>query len=251
MAKPNKMITPNIPENVQTPANVVDPAPIQIAGKTPEIVSTPPTIPPVESNPISEQLPPAAKSKEQESNPFAANTPIATVPQVADNIVDLMAEDNAQPPLTATPVIPPTDSEPETEEIKRGRGRPPGSKNKPKSPSTIADVVTPQATPNFGLMGEVVFDMSTNALAVGLGEEWLPSSPQERQLVCVSLAKYFEAQQVKDIPPGMMLALVVSVYALPRLSKPNTATKLKLGWTWLKSKLSRKNPFKDATTKIE
>lgn len=263
MAKPNK---PNKPENEApktTAPGIPDPPPtIQAAGKESE---TPPPPQPKLPDPVSDPAPaPEAKSGDVDNGSNAGNVSSVppVVPTVAENVVDLMeavsrvdpapaAAPAAVPPTVSTDLVDPapTDAPPDTtEEIKRGRGRPPGSKNKPKSPSSIAEAPpAPTIIPNYSLMGEVVFDMSTNALAVGLGEEWLPSSQQERMLVCGSLAKYFEAQQVKDIPPGMMLGLVVSVYALPRLSKPNTRSKIMLAWAWIKSKMGRKsvNPFKE------
>jgi len=259
MAKTNK---PNKAENeapkTEAPGISDPPPPIQNAGQESE---TPPPAQPKLPDPVSA---PAAETKPGDVDNGNATGSVPTVPALASSVVDLMeaagnvdpapaAAPAAVPPTVATDLVDPapTDTPPEsTEEIRRGRGRPPGSRNKPKSPSSIAEAPpAPTIIPNYALMGEVVFDMSTNALAVGLGEEWLPSSQQERMLVCGSLAKYFEAQQVKDIPPGMMLGLVVSVYALPRLSKPNTRSKIMLAWAWIKSKMGRKaaasvNPFK-------
>lgn len=257
MATKNKATnSENAPKSI-SPSNAPE---IQIAGKTSEILNNPPPNPAPTKSDVPASLPtdPAPVKGEVSAVPVGASSEVS--PQVAGNLVDMMdtpapasvVAPGVAPTATNAPGVPipptvatdPLIDSAETEPIKRGRGRPPGSKNKPQSPSTIADIVTAEATPNYGLMGEVVFDMSTNALAVGLGPEWLPKTPEERQLVSVSLGRYFETQKVKDIPPGMMLALVVTVYALPRLSQPSTSTKLKLGWTWLKSKFSRKNPFK-------
>ena len=251
MAKEKK---PNNPENAPANNNPFNPPEIQDTGKTPEIPNNPPAAP----APAGIELPAAVPTEPAPAKGNVDNATVATVPQIAGNLIELMDTPPGEiPPLSTVltpppPVNPPlgpdTAAENPPVDVPRGRGRPPGSKNKPKSPSTVADIAAPPPTvpiPNYAIMGELVFDMSTNALAMGLGPEWLPQSPEERQLVAGSLGKYFEAQQVKDIPPGMMLALVVTVYGLPRLSKPSTASKLKLAWLWIKSKFGgRKNPFK-------
>lgn len=139
----------------------------------------------------------------------------------------------------------------------KGRGRhamtcPRFTPNKPvapASPSTVAELLQPTAAGvqvDYNLMAAAVFDMSAGALAMGLGPEWMPrkpasdKEPDERAMVVSSLAKYFESRKVEDIPPGLMLTLVISIYALPRITQPSTKSKLIAAWLWCKDKLFRK-----------
>ena len=77
------------------------------------------------------------------------------------------------------------------------------------------------------------------------GEEWKPLKNEELGLdesdvmnqACVN---YCKAKGVRDIPPGWALVIALSMYSLPRLNKPKTSNRIKAGWYYLKSKISRK-----------
>ncbi len=235
-------------KEAKSPENPFQEAPKPLA--TGETLSEVPETPPV-----NQEKPLETPSPVKETPPVEA----VKTPETPDNILDLppVPPVQAQPGGTqpteivsdsvldpGTPPQPPETPAAGTDNPGAKRiGRPPGSKTKPKSPSTIAEVETVKPV-DFRAMGNLVFDLSTNALAMGLGPEWKPQSEQERELVADSLAKYFESQQLKDIPPGMMLLLVCGVYALPRVNQPKTKEKLAAGWTWLKMKIGGKNPFK-------
>lgn len=125
-------------------------------------------------------------------------------------------------------------------EIKRGRGRPKGSRNKPLF-DDVKEATKPQV--DYNIMANMTFDMGTGILANVFGPEWLPSPPAkegmpgERDVVVASLKTYFESKQVQDLPPGLMLTVVVCSYALPRFQQPTTSGKIKLTWVWLKTKV--------------
>lgn len=168
----------------------------------------------------------------------AVATPLATEPLLGS-------------PIVATPEdLMPTDDKPK----KRGRGRPPGSANKNKdgSEESASVIVETQPAPispitveqipqvDYALMSQMAFDAGTNSLAMLFGPEWQARDETERSAVCNSLASYLRAKQVQDIPPGMMLTIVLCAYSAPRLRQPATANKLKLGWYWLKNKFSKK-----------
>lgn len=162
---------------------------------------------------------------------------IPTTPSVGSIPVDLPKDES-------TVVIPPVDpvKPPETppEPIKnRGRGRPLGAPNKPKAPD-FSDITQGSGTVDHAAMAAVVFDMSTSAAVVAIGEEWKPSNSAEREMVVSAIAAYFKSKDVKDVPPALMLSFVVLAYSLPRLTKPNTSNKLKLAWQWVKVKLLTK-----------
>jgi hypothetical protein len=97
-----------------------------------------------------------------------------------------------------------------------------------------------QAPVNYQAMSELIFDTSTGALAKMLGPEWLPSSKEERAAVTTAGKVYLASKQFPDIPPGMMLILVVSIYCAPRFREPSTSSKLSAGWTWVKVKVFRR-----------
>ncbi len=135
---------------------------------------------------------------------------------------------------------------------KRGRGRPPGSKNKgpgdinPDGTVNFADIdsiatITPEAAAtDYQALAELSFDMGTNSLAIVFSDDWKPRDPNERGAVVASLKRYYEHKQIKDIPPGALLCLVLCAYAAPRVNTPTTKDKLKIGWLWLKDKFKRK-----------
>ncbi len=160
------------------------------------------------------------------------------------------------PGLTGDANPPPSQgSNPEA--VKRGRGRPPGSKSKPKTPEANAkpdfsDVDGTPTTPkaevkpiNYDAMAKMVFGMSAGTLANVFGPEWLPRPPQpgqpgEEEMMIGAIAAYMRASEMPDIPPGIMLVLVCGMYAAPRFAAPNTKEKVKGMWMWIKSKFARK-----------
>jgi hypothetical protein len=103
--------------------------------------------------------------------------------------------------------------------------------------TAVAPIET-QKVVDYTLLASSTFDMTTGTLVVVFGEEWKARSPEEREIVCNALAVYFKSKNVQDIPPGLMLTVVCLAYALPRLRAPNTSSKLKLAWTWLRTKLA-------------
>lgn len=131
-------------------------------------------------------------------------------------------------PTTETP--PATDAT--TGEVKRGRGRPKGSKTRP----SFDDVTAVETVVNYEELAGFVFDSSTGSLSMALGPEWRAKTPEERQGVVIVLAAYLKSKNVKDIPPGVMLTIVLLAYATPRLKEPETASKIKLGFAWFRFK---------------
>jgi hypothetical protein len=94
--------------------------------------------------------------------------------------------------------------------------------------------------PNYEMMAAITFDMSVNGLALVFGPEWQPQNPTERGAVVGAIKTYYEAQGIKDIPPGMMLAIVVGIYAAPRIQQPTTRGKLSVAWAWCKAKFKKR-----------
>ncbi len=171
-------------------------------------------------------------------------------------------------PITATDLVSEGEIKPQPnnttpEGKKRGRGRPPlprdasgnpireaktelpesvinsadGSTNSEPLPTTPAAEIK---TTNYEELATLVFHTGTGTLAMIFGPEWNPENDQEKTQVCMALANYMRAKQVEDIPPGVLLAITLVAYSAPRLRKPTTASKLKLGWLWIKSKMPKR-----------
>lgn len=152
----------------------------------------------------------------------APEQPIVSPPPVEQNMGD-----NIEPP-------------------KKGRGRPKGSKNKEPSFSDVTGEAReiPKQIDYKG-MALVCFKLSTNTMAQIFGPEWLPMQPQpgmpgEEEMVVGALATYLEKKQMPDIPPGVMLALICSMYCAPRFRAPSTRDKISGVWQWVKRKFRKK-----------
>jgi hypothetical protein len=83
---------------------------------------------------------------------------------------------------------------------------------------------------------EVSFDTGAGIMTMIFGGEWQPKTTEEREQVVAALTRYFEVKNIRDIPPGAALTLVLLTYSAVRLKEPKTASKLKLGWTWAKTR---------------
>ncbi len=179
---------------------------------------------------------PAADNEPAEvAKPSPAFTEFQQLPPQQVNPSDLLGNAPiAEPAPAAQPSVDPATGEP----IKRGRGRPPGAKN--RSVSQIVEGAEQVNQVDYALMSGALFDMSTGALSTMFGPEWQPKSAQEREHVIMPLMHYLKSKQVQDIPPGMMLTIIICAYAAPRLREPSTASKLSAMWVWLKSKIIRK-----------
>lgn len=200
--KTEETITPEIPAKQETPASIT-------AG----------------------DLVPAEKP--QENSPEIPSQPIPVITEIPkpDNISSPIFEEIPATDVGPGQLFPETELE---SEEKRRPGRPKGSKTK-------SDSVIPVPQTDYVFMAESVFDMTTGIMAGGIGPEWHPRSPDERKNVCQCMANYFKAKEVKDIPPGLMLTIVVVAYCGPRLKEPSTAGKIKACWFWVKSKITRRN----------
>lgn len=199
-------------------------------------------------NPPEAQTPPPVESAPEALPADTVTPPVEPVPSTATpiNIGDLVsgnlppqpapappAEPSAVPPVEVTPTPQPPTEPPKPKNL---GGRPVGSRNKPK----FNDVVTDGADVNYPAMSEALFVMSTSSLSTIFGPEWQPRDEQEKKWVVECLAVYLKSKQTKDIPPGLMLSIVLLSYSAPRLKSPNTATKLKLAWLWIKDKFRKR-----------
>lgn len=104
--------------------------------------------------------------------------------------------------------------------------------------STIAAVDTPSEDLSFKACGsstaEIIFIMGQS---IG-GQEWQPT-PDERHYMSDAWTQYYKAKDVKDLPPGLIVATALISYSMPRFAKPITRNRLQRASHWLKMKLSR------------
>jgi len=66
--------------------------------------------------------------------------------------------------------------------------------------------------------------------------EWLPDNDGEHVAFRTALAAYLRAKGSEDLPPGAAFALAAASYAGKRVTRPNTATRIRLIAAWVKAK---------------
>lgn len=88
----------------------------------------------------------------------------------------------------------------------------------------------------------VVETIFTLGQAIG-GDEWKPSD-NERAYMVDAWGSYFRAKGITDLPPGWAVVIATSAYAIPRLRKPKTQTRMIAGYSkvraWVRSVFGRK-----------
>jgi hypothetical protein len=106
----------------------------------------------------------------------------------------------------------------------------------------------PQAV-DYRATAVFVVTMATGTLAGVIGPEWKPDDKNEEEILINAVEAYMRTKQTPEIPPGMMLALVVAGYSMKRINQPGTRSfleraKIRAGKIalWFKSKMARKRP---------
>ena len=197
--------------------------------------------------------------------------PPTVEPAKAVTAAELVSDDvdifpGTPPPAgSAAPGTPPAsapdkEGEPDDKPKSKRGGARPGAGRPPKEVSTgkvFNEPPRPDKPPvDYLGMSSMIFGMGTGILAQLFGPEWLPRQgkpeqprpgqppvpaiPGEAEMVVPCIAKYLESTKMPDIPPGLMLTLVLCAYAAPRFQEPNTREKVKGLWFWIKSKIKRK-----------
>ena len=115
------------------------------------------------------------------------------------------------------------------------------SPGKGKPTREIAPVGAPVlASVNYQAMGEVAAGLWFNVPAMVLGEGWLPDvKAGEPQAVAGAFRDYFKAIQLKDLPPGFALCVVLGTYTIAHAQNPTVGDKFKGVGKWVRSKLKR------------
>ena len=75
----------------------------------------------------------------------------------------------------------------------------------------------------------------TDGIMNGNGE-WLPDNDGEHRAFRDAMAAYLRSKNSEDLPPGAAFALAAASYAGKRVTRPNTATRIRLISAWLKAK---------------
>lgn len=229
-------------------------------------IAVPATASELVTDSVAEQIPNKSESVAESGNELPTGQASATEPRKIEtphNEPPPASTPAVAEPVTAAELIAPIDSATPAPapEKKRGRGRPPLKRDENGNPireekppeSVVRESGSnpeplPQPTEpapavdntNYEELAALVFATGTGTLAMVLGPEWNPNNDAEKMQVCLALANYMRAKQVQDIPPGVLLCFVLAAYSAPRLRAPTTASKLKLGWYWIKSKLPKR-----------
>lgn len=118
------------------------------------------------------------------------------------------------------------------------RGRKPGGARAPISKEAQQAVIVNPARA-AAVESAMFFAYGSAGL---FGDEW---KPQEGELENLERAfeRYYVAKGITEFPPGIGLALALSAYTLPRLTQPETKTKLQKLGLWVKEKSGKAMKF--------
>jgi hypothetical protein len=125
----------------------------------------------------------------------------------------------------AAGLAPPKKGSAPSERVRRVNPSPDADASAPGAPG--APQATPKAPTDYKGMAQICVTVTTSGLVQVFGQEWLPSS-EENTALTDATAAYLKSINMTDIPPGWMLLLVVSMYALPRVTAPGFAAKFGL-----------------------
>jgi hypothetical protein len=99
----------------------------------------------------------------------------------------------------------------------------PAAEGKNGAAEPIKEARAELVPPDYRPLACLLVDMGMGACVEFLGPRWKPSPPpmpelpDERENMIIQLTKYLEANHIQDIPPGYMLAIAITGYAIPRV----------------------------------
>jgi hypothetical protein len=86
-----------------------------------------------------------------------------------------------------------------------------------------------------GRLGATVFF----GAGVGVfGPDWEPEGNEPNE-IAGAFSRYFESQQIQDVPPGWALVIALGGYALRRANKPTIKERAASAYLWVKAKFRR------------
>ena len=100
----------------------------------------------------------------------------------------------------------------------------------------------PELAPGTVMAGKAAAALIFQAGLIIGGDEWQPvinesigrNEPLEMETAWIN---YFKAKGITDFPPGVVLALTMVSYAVPRFAQPKTKTRFQMIGLWIKSKI--------------
>lgn len=101
------------------------------------------------------------------------------------------------------------------------RGRKPGSRNVGAVASDVAESAV-----DYGKLGQFVGGMLTGSCVTVFGDEWL-AKPEEQGQIDMALAAYAKSKNWSDLPPGLIVLCVFTIYAAPRMTMPKTRERMR------------------------
>lgn len=66
--------------------------------------------------------------------------------------------------------------------------------------------------------------------------EWMPDDQAEHNALRNSLAVWLRVRNSEDLPPGAAFALAALGFSAKRFQRPNTSTRWRMWWLWLRAK---------------
>ena len=107
---------------------------------------------------------------------------------------------------------------------------------------------TGQGVPNFAAVGQ---GMAETLFTIGRtlgGEEWAPIKRDdlgidERAAMSDAFTSYAKSKNLKDIPPGIMLTIVILGYAGPRFAMKQTQSRMAKVREWFRNLRKPKEPI--------
>lgn len=78
----------------------------------------------------------------------------------------------------------------------------------------------------------------TLGIAIG-GPDWQPTR-SEQTYMSDAWRQYFEAKNIRDLPPGVVVAVALLSYAAPRFTKPETKSRLARVKLWFAGKFAKR-----------
>lgn len=104
--------------------------------------------------------------------------------------------------------------------------------DKPRPASAPAASATPEQYAATGAVAATALE----AIACMIGGDEFQTEKGEKDAMAMAFGKYFESQQIKDVPPGVALMTVCGFYVLKRWNRPQFTEKRQRWGSWVKEK---------------
>jgi len=107
------------------------------------------------------------------------------------------------------------------------------------APSAVAVAVSATAShETCAAIGALAASTLFQVSQLLLGPEWAPDT-DDKKMVPDAFTQYFASKKIEDVPPGLLLAFVLTTYALKRADKPTTKDRIAKLWGWMVSKFQK------------